>query len=127
MDIEDLKIDISLKAEKIPRREGSIEEEIVREILKAVDRVDDLNVLLQLKQYVDVVDKTAAMKMKALEEKKKIDESLNAIISLLNAINTYIEVLEAKKKAVDEAIVLARKTLYEVRDKIKRLKESREG
>jgi len=118
MSIENWKVDVSMKIEQMLTGDNSMEEFLLKEILKLLDYVDSPEILAELEYYARLIGKVKQTNDTLRQEYEKVESQGKAIQELLGAINQYLDVLNTRKKILNEIRQLNEEIIKEVEDKL---------
>jgi len=118
MSIENWKVDVSMKIEQMLTGDNSMEEFLLKEILRLLDYIDSPEILAELEYYARLIGKVKQTNDTLRQEYEKVESQIKAIQELLKAINQYLDVLNTRKKILNEIRQLNEEIIKEVEDKL---------
>jgi len=116
--LENWKIDVSMKIEQMLMGDDSVEEFLLKEILRLLDCIDNPEILAELEYYARLISKVKQTNDTLRQEYMKIEGQIRAVQELLRAINQYLDILNTRKKVLNEIRELNEEIIKEVEDKL---------
>ena len=121
-DIDDWKVRVSLRIERLLTGSDTYEEKILKDMIRLVDYVEDPELLAELEYYAHLMAKVRDTAKLIDNEYEKLNAQMDAILALIRTLNEYLDILSARKRVLNEIKELNSQVVQEVEDKVRSLK-----
>jgi len=121
-DIDDWKVRVSLRIERLLTGSDTHEEKILKDMIRLVDYVEDPELLAELEYCAHLMAKVRDTAKLINNEYEKLNAQMDAILALIRTLNEYLDILSARKRVLNEIKELNSQVIQEVEDKVRSLK-----